>query len=299
MRLSILIPVYNQNIMALVAELVKQCRSVLGDAFELVVIDDASPNEMGNPLGLYEKIKYDKLDVNAGRSAIRNLLAQRASGEFLLFIDCDASVIKEDFIEKYLSHAKSGSVVCGGTAYQETPPSSLYTLHWTYGAKREALSLAERIKQPFKSFKTFHFLVSKTDFEKSGGFEEGIKSYGHEDTLYGYALEKAGIDILHIENPMRHDGLELNSVFIQKTKSATIGLAKMQHTYPLLGKAKVARFCFVLKKICLLSLMAKAIGIFESKLISQINSRIPNLRYLDLLKVKWFAEGISKRDKNS
>ena len=62
-------------------------------------------------------------------------------------------------------------------------------------------------------------LYKKSVFEKIH-FREDIKNYGHEDTLLGYDLSRAGIEIFHINNPLEHIGLEDSVVFIEKTKTA-------------------------------------------------------------------------------
>ena len=45
--------------------------------------------------------------------------------------------------------------------------------------------------------------------------------------LLGYQLRKAGIDILHIDNGLMHEGLESNKDFLSKTKLGTENLSKL------------------------------------------------------------------------
>jgi hypothetical protein len=52
------------------------------------------------------------------------------------------------------------------------------------------------------------------------GTTEGI-------TLMGYQLKKAGIDILHIDNGLIHEGLETNREFLTKTKLGIENLSRL------------------------------------------------------------------------
>ena len=45
--------------------------------------------------------------------------------------------------------------------------------------------------------------------------------------LLGYQLKKAGIDILHIDNGLVHEGLESNRDFLNKTKLGIENLSKL------------------------------------------------------------------------
>jgi hypothetical protein len=56
---------------------------------------------------------------------------------------------------------------------------------------------------------------------------EELKQYGHEDTLLSYQLKKAGIDILHIDNQLFHEGLESNHEFLEKTKLSLENLSRL------------------------------------------------------------------------
>ena len=85
---------------------------------------------------------------------------------------------------------------------------------------------SERNKHPHAGFSTFNVLIDKSVFSKIR-FNEELKQYGHEDTLMGYQLKKAGIDILHIDNGLMHEGLESNKEFLNKTKLGIENLSKL------------------------------------------------------------------------
>ena len=85
---------------------------------------------------------------------------------------------------------------------------------------------AERNKHPHASFSTFNVLIERSVFSKIR-FNEELKQYGYEDTLLGYQLKKAGINILHIDNGLIHEGLESNRDFLTKTKLGIENLSKL------------------------------------------------------------------------
>ena len=105
-KLSIIIPVYN------VEKYLERCLKSLiqqkGD-FELVCIDDGSPDRSGSILDYYQTID-PRVKVfhkeNGGVSSARNMGIEKASAEFLTFIDPDDWVSQRSFaiIEDLLSN---------------------------------------------------------------------------------------------------------------------------------------------------------------------------------------------------
>ena len=51
--------------------------------------------------------------------------------------------------------------------------------------------------------------------------------YGHEDTLFGLELKYRNIDIMHIDNPAYHMGIDSGEDFMEKTTTAVDSLAKL------------------------------------------------------------------------
>ena len=232
--LSVLIPVYNQFVKELVSDLYQQLtREAI--PFEIVLGDDASNMEYCQAneklTELYNEIIYFKADKNLGRSKMRNLLASQACFSYLLFIDCDANMKDNRYISNYLKTIeiyKSSScfLVNGGVSYRREKPARDYLLRWRYGIHREETLAETREKNPYKSFTPFNVLISKSVFSILK-FDESITSYGNEDTLFGNELQKSNIPIYHINNPLYHDGLETNSLFLQKTEIAIDNLIKL------------------------------------------------------------------------
>jgi len=118
-------------------------------------------------------------------------------------------------------------VICGGIYYHDAPPGDPdKLLRWKYGKWSEQRRASEKNKNPHQWFTTFNVLIDKTVFSKIR-FNEELKQYGYEDTLMGYQLKKAGIDILHIDNGLIHEGLETNKEFLNKTKLGIENLSRL------------------------------------------------------------------------
>ena len=230
MKISLLIPVYDYDIVALVHSM-KNAMNKVPEFYEILIGDDGSSDEYGEKYRSLESrnVKVVSSEKNIGRAAIRNKLAMEAKGDFLLFIDADAMLpgTAEAYILKWLPFMKTSRVICGGTLYHESAPGDPdKLLRWKYGKWREQQNAAERNKHPHSGFSTFNVLIERSVFSRIR-FNEELKQYGHEDTLLGYQLKKAGIGILHIDNGLMHEGLESNREFLNKTKLGIENLSKL------------------------------------------------------------------------
>ena len=158
------------------------------------------------------------MENNIGRAAIRNLFLKYANFNYLLFLDCDTRINNKQFINNYLSSLKNNPlVICGGRSYSKKPIRTKHRLRWKYGVYRECKTAVERNRNPWHSFMTNNFIVKKTVLGKIN-FDEHLKAYGHEDTLFGYQLMTHKIQIQHIDNETIHDFNESSWVFLKKTR---------------------------------------------------------------------------------
>jgi len=220
-KISILIPVNNYDIVALVHSM-KDGMLKVPEFCEILIGDDGSSPEYREK---YRKLEGEGIrlvvsEKNIGRAAIRNRLALDASGDYLLFIDADAMLpgTAEAYLKKWLPYIGKHKVICGGVLYHNIPPDNPdLMLRWKYGRYREQKKASERNRHPHVSFSTFNFMIEKSIITRIR-FNEELKQYGHEDTLLGYQLKKAGIGIFHIDNGLMHEGLESNREFLNKTK---------------------------------------------------------------------------------
>lgn len=285
--LSILIPVYNQDVYSLVKSLHDQLMSIDHD-FEILCLDDASTQKNNNSkIDTLEHSKYVLLENNIGRSAIRNKLADMAKYELLLFIDSDMLVIDDSFIHNYLSAYQSYDVVYGGIKYQSTCLDQKRLLRWKYGIERESISVDKRNSKPYLSAKFCNLLIRKKVFSDIQ-FDEQIKLYGHEDTLFSLEMQSHKLKLLHIDNPLLHDGLEDSRIYLEKVEIASINLKKIAELHPnnsLLLNLPLLSTYLILKKYNLKSIYKFIYQIFAKGIERNLLSSKPNIRLLDFYKL--------------
>ncbi len=231
--LSLLIPVYNWD----VTRLVRQLHAQLIDiqiSFEIIILDDVSEKSfqiLHEPLQNLDYVSVIQNEKNLGRAEIRNRLASKAQYPYLLFMDCDAGICSDHFIQQYIDfinrHKQDVSyAVLGGVAYRnERPPANRY-LRWYYGKRREEIPAKERELTPYRSFTPFNLLITKNIFEKIS-FDNQFTTYGNEDAFFGIALKSLQIPVFHIDNPLYHDGLDENNIYLQKIESSIKNLCRL------------------------------------------------------------------------
>ena len=200
--------------------------------FEIIVLDDCSSEllrDQNKDVSHLAGVRFLELDKNIGRARIRNRLAEMAVYDSLLFMDCDSEVPSEQYIENYLPYCRKEMVVCGGRVYNPEPPEEPeYLLRWLYGISKEQIPEAIRNLNPYRSFMTNNFLISK-NICLQVQFDENIILYGHEDTLFGLELKKQLVHVKHINNPLEHIGLEISREFLRKTEEGIGNLLMLIH----------------------------------------------------------------------
>lgn len=292
--LSICIPVYNFEVYPLIKELSQQSEDA-EVSYEIIVLDDASNDEFktkNRDVKDISGVKYEELDENIGRSRIRNLLNKMASHPYLLFMDCDALILNENFISNYLaainSLEKKDSLICGGRIYSIEKPNDSKSLHWVWGNLREAFDSEKRCENPYQSFMTNNFVVSKNVLNRIP-FNEELSGYGHEDTLLGFELYKEKIPIIHIDNPVEHIGLEEAEIILEKTNQSIINLLKI---YEITNKdpdfvniSKLLKAYEKIKKYGFRKFVVFLFKVFKKPVEKKLKSKSPSIRVFDLYKL--------------
>ncbi|HAS35101.1 MAG TPA: glycosyl transferase [Flavobacteriales bacterium] len=293
--LSILIPIYNFELDPFVRELREQCLTEKIE-FEILCIDDASDQEfkdVNRRLNQLEQVDYEELNSNIGRSKIRNLLAERASYENILFFDCDSSLEGEELIKKYRPFFDQKKVVYGGRSYRRQSPSDpSLMLRWKYGFEREIQSLEQRQEFPYRSFMTNNFLIPKSILSEVQ-LDEKLKGYGHEDTMLALELKERGYEIIHIDNPLCHIGLEESEEFLSKTKNGVYNLARIIESGKLGPSNKLFRTYTKLRNFKLLKAFQFYYEKNERKFLKNLNSPQPKLKYFDAFKLYHLSKALS------
>ncbi len=286
--LSILIPVYNFDIRPLLTELSKQA-SVLEVPCEIRCLDDGSHEShraLNRSVANLEEVWYDELSLNVGRSRVRNLLAEKAKFQYLLFLDCDGMPSREDFLQVYTDTLPTHQVVIGGRKYQVQAPDQPYMLHWLVGCKREASAKA--------GFQSNNFLINKSLF-LSIRFDETLHDYGHEDTLFGYELKQRKVASQHIDNAVIHECLEPAIQYLQKQEQSLANLLYLRDHRPGLD-TRLTRTLDRLRQWRLIGLFEMMYQTQKKRLKKRLLSDRPSLFWLDLYKLGYYHELQSRTD---
>lgn len=280
-----MIPIFNFEIAPLVIALEKQTKK-LAIPYEIRCYDDGSDiwyKKRNRRIDWKNFLVYQEMEENQGRSRIRNLLADDAAYDSLLFIDCDSKVLNDNFIEQYLVKAFSNDVVFGGTEYANQLDNPEHSLRWKYGRKREVKSSEYRKLNPYENVTLNNLFVTKEVFNKCR-LDESITTYGHEDTKFAYALKELSIPIAHIDNAVEHIGLEPNQIYLDKTIEGVrnlykIGLQNIGH------ETRLYRSFMFLKKTFLAPIFKAFYNMFHKRIESNLTSKNPTLFYFDLYKL--------------
>ena len=331
MTLSILIPTYDFVCYPLVLSLHGQAEA-LGIDYEILVAEDGSKQQdrvVANlKINELPHCRHLRRTENAGRAAIRNILADEAQGEWLLFLDSDAKVEKPDFLAAYLAAANAESpepsdeqeepdnvqaepcdeqkeprdaqaedvtarrsnapVIVGGLYHVPACADPTRALRFRYEHEADrSRSAAQRSLKPYMEFSTFNFMI-RSDIFSALRFDEQCREYGYEDVLFGLALQRRDIPILHIDNALLHTGLDTNAQFLGKTEAALRTLAALA---PELREcSRVHRLFARLKRYALAPLLRAAFRLCGKCFRRHLEkSTRPSLRLFALYKLLYYA----------
>lgn len=292
--LSILIPTFQYNCLPLVTELHRQA-DLLKIPFEIICLDDASGDVLyaieNEAINLLPFASFNSNTSNLGRAANRNLLAQKAKHEWLLFLDCDTYPSQDNFISAYVTAVVSSKdlVYFGGLAYKPKGFNRFNKLRYNYGILREAIPLSVRSKKIYTHALTSNILVHKKVFTDHK-FDEKLKNYGYEDLVFIYNLQKNNIKIHHIDNAVFHLNLETSTDFIKKCEKAVENLIYIEELN-LLPKnhTKIQKIGEIIKFFRLKWLFSKIFMSYKNDFIKDLTSSNPSINTLDLYKLCYYC----------
>ena len=171
--------------------------------YELVLIDNASPDKSGEKLNNFfgEKIKYISSNVNLGTSKAFNLAIKECSGKYVLWINPDI-IIKENFIYTLFEYMENNPDVgvCGGNVldFEGKPHHSYMRKLPSFSTVKAEYNYIERaIKRLFKKKRSFQYnylekpidvgyitgadiFIRSELFSNIGNFDENIFMYAEE-----------------------------------------------------------------------------------------------------------------------
>lgn len=190
---SVIIPAYNQA--RLLARLLDSLASMIeAPPWELIVVDDASPDETGPSVARWSQehpeipCRYIRQERNQGPGAARNRGVEEARGEFVAFTDTDC-VVSPRWLSALLAGFTSETIVGVGGPVLPWNPESLFARYNTVNATLEPVV---SIHFPIPYLVTCNCVYRRETLRQAGGFTADIPTPGGEDVAASIALFKQG-----------------------------------------------------------------------------------------------------------
>ncbi|GLB53741.1 glycosyl transferase [Neptunitalea chrysea] len=296
--ISILIPIYNHNAYDLIKTLHQYHLDERIDV-EIICCEDGSSMYLDKNKRIEDipNCIYYKSKKNKGRSQTINYMAQKASKDYLLILDCDVLPKNVSFFQRYLNSIQEGNeVIFGGWEYMPTITKD-QNLRWLFGIYREAFTLEQRLKDPYATTFTSNILIKKSIFNYIQ-FESSLTQYGYEDYLFIRNLKQKGIKIHHISNEIYHLNEDYSVDYLDKTKRAMKNLVYL-HKSDFMD-IKESRLGNVYAKLRLLKvsfLMDIFHSMFKNSMEKNLTSKKPSLFIFDIYKTSYFCYQMNKSNK--
>jgi GT2 family glycosyltransferase len=196
---SIVIPTYRREALLrdLIISLAAQKTSY---EYDVTVVGDGtevSADTVGPGAGDL-RIRFISLPEKVGRGAARNAGISASTGDVVVFLDDDMTVV-EGFLEAHMKNHATAGAGQAATAGDNTvvigdvlsPPEYSKLSLARYIERQGVRKLASRADIPPKCFRTGNASVARSLLERAGMFDESIKHYG-EDMDLAVKLADAG-----------------------------------------------------------------------------------------------------------
>lgn len=295
--ISFIIPTYNYVCVQLAADLTEQAEALhrqMPQAFdyEVLVGDDASTDKAtvvaNRAINNLPHARLIEMEHNMGRAFLLNRLMEEARFDHVVMIDSDAAVCTPDFVSRYWHAREEASVLCGTLRNPDTPVQPGCELRYKYEHAATTLrqQQAEENLSPYFRLSTFNLMLDKRALGDLR-FDSRCEEYGYEDALLGLELQRQGVTLLHIDNPLIHTGIDSNASFLSKTEAA---MRTLSHLDGLMQEqAGPSRYYRRLQAVGLSRPAAWCFRLLRPLLRSNLLSHHPSLLIFQLYKLGYYA----------
>lgn len=230
-KISVIIPTYeNQEyLLNCIRHLLNQ--SLNRNEFEVVIVDDGSPNlnlvslenflmpEMGHCNLSYfflpKKMIPESFFGNFRAGLCRNFGVRHSYGEAITFLDSDM-IVPSDFLLRTLKHLEQTDLIQSVrehihpsksdrfTSYEQMTKKHLFIEEKNYWGPFFSAQDWMSIPDFWKYTCTYSLSMKRSFFERMGQFRKSYVSYGFEDTDFGYQAFKQGARFYLDKTPIYH-----------------------------------------------------------------------------------------------
>lgn len=193
LSISVVIPTYDEPGRLRAALQSLSAQEYPGRAVQVVVVDDASPQPLSEPLkDLVQPFTLVLIrnPTNQGRARARNTGLRAASGDLVVFLDSDMTV-EPGFLRAHAARnpERAARVTIGNIRFAPQIPVSGLT---RYIDRRGVHRLSPGDPVPFNCFVTGNSSMPRFLLDEIGLFDEDFTAYGGEDLELGYRLHRHG-----------------------------------------------------------------------------------------------------------
>ena len=207
MKISIIIPTYNEA--SVIGECLKSLKEQSMSDFEVIVVDDGSTDSTVKTI---IRLKTDDFNLkilrgeHLGAGAARNLGANQAVGQILVFVDADMT-FDIDFINNLVKPIQSGEAK--GIFSKDEYVSNWNNVWARCWNVNEGWEDKKRHPKNYPDHQAVFRAILKSEFERVGGFTPG----GYDDDWslsrkLGYEAVAASNAVFYHKNPG-----DLNEIF--------------------------------------------------------------------------------------
>ena len=223
MKVSVIIPVFNESNLDIVLKSLQNQRNIEKYLFEVIIVNDGGKDFYqleNNPFGY--PLKYVKHEGNLGRSAARNTGVRHSESDLLIFMDGDR-IPNPEFIARHVNannEYPGNKVVIGNPVELLCPDidmirNAVDTMFddknhkiWKYVYNQNYAELISKIFTGVKTkcdiewaaFFSANFSIKKELYCQVGGFDEKYCQWGYENMDLGIQLQKIGVDFYFLEH---------------------------------------------------------------------------------------------------
>jgi hypothetical protein len=205
---------------------------------EFILLDDGSASaelmsrvvEAAKALGAPAKLII--WGANRGRSAARNRLIEAARGAYVLFLDADMAPDSPSFLNIWLGVIATQTPLAafGGLSLAHAARTCETALHHALFGGSDCKPARVRARRPAQTTASANLLVRR-DFLLAHPFDDGFTGWGFEDVDWALGAIAEG-EIMHVDNPATHVGLDDVETLLRKSAEAGPNFARLARKHP-------------------------------------------------------------------